>query len=47
MVAANVPSQIAPVATTLNGSKVKFDWTAPDPGSQPITAYKLEIRHLD
>lgn len=46
IIAANVPDQLSPVATTMNGANVRLAWTISDQagystGGQPITEYDL------
>ena len=47
ILAANEPAQVQTVTVTMSGANVRFDWLAPDDGSQPITGYQIMIMHYD
>lgn len=43
VLAAQVPDQIAPIVTTMNGEKVKITWNVPSTGGASLTKYKIMI----
>ncbi len=43
ILAAQVPDQIAPVVTTMNGPNVKFSWSVPDNGASTLLRYEILI----
>ena len=52
VIAANVPDQLSPIATSMNGASVKIAWTTADQGTyseggQPIIEYEVLILQSD
>lgn len=52
IIAANVPDQLSPIATSMNGASVKIAWTTADQGAysdggQPTTEYEVLILSSD
>jgi len=52
IISANVPDQLSPIVTSMNGANVKFAWSITDQvgyssGGQPITEYDLLLLHFD
>jgi hypothetical protein len=42
-VAAQAPSQMSPIVTTMSDTSVVFTWIAPSDNGSPITSYKVEF----
>lgn len=47
ILAAQVPLQISPVVTTMNGQNVKIEWNTPDNGASPLLKYEILIQKAD